>query len=73
MVTIYVPLFWTGSHESLLKFITLLNKIIHGQDLATGPQKFGITRNIIIRDSLRVFEKILIIWEQRLMKTTRYL
>ena len=33
MVAIKVPLFWTGSPEDLLKFVTFLNKIIWGQDL----------------------------------------
>ena len=46
---IYVLLFWTGSPEALLEFVMLLNKIIRGHDLSTGPQKFGMTRNLVIR------------------------
>ena len=33
MVAIKVPLFWTGSPEDFLKLVTILNKIIWGQDL----------------------------------------
>ena len=57
MVVVYVPLFRTGIPEALLKFITLLHKIVRGQDLSTGPHKFGMTRNLVVRESLRVFEK----------------
>ena len=32
-VAIYVPLLLTGIPEALLKFVTLLHKIIRGQDL----------------------------------------
>ena len=39
MVEIYVPLLWTGSPKSLLKFITILHKIIRGQDLSKGLPK----------------------------------
>ena len=56
-VEIYVPLFRTGSPEALLKFITLLNKIIRGQDLSTGPQNFGMKRNLFIGESLQMFEQ----------------
>ena len=54
---IYVPLFHMGSPESILKFVTLLNKIIRGQDLSTVPQKFVTKRNLVVRDPLRVFEQ----------------
>ena len=33
MVAIYVTLFWMGSPEALLKFVTIIHKIIRGQDL----------------------------------------
>ena len=56
-VAIYVTLFWTGSIEALPKFVTLLYKVIWGQDLSTGPQKFGMTRNFVIREALRVLEQ----------------
>ena len=56
MVAIYVPLFRTGIPEALLKFMTLLNNINWGQDLSMGPQKFGMTGNLVIVESLRVFE-----------------
>ena len=48
-VAIYVPLFRTVTPEALLKFVTLLNNIIRNQDLSTGPQTFGVTRNLVIR------------------------
>ena len=56
MVLIYVLLFRTGSPEALLKFVTILHKIIRGQDLSTGPQKFGMTQNLVVGEDLRVFE-----------------
>ena len=52
---IYVPLFRTGISEALLKFVTILHKITRGQDLSTGLQKFGMTRNLVVGESLRVF------------------
>ena len=48
-VAIYVPLFRTVIPEALFKFVTTLNKIIRVHDLSTGPQKFGITSNLVIR------------------------
>ena len=50
-------MFRTVSMEDILKLFMLLNKIIRGQDLYTGPQKFIITRNLIAREALRVFEQ----------------
>ena len=47
-VAIYVLLFRTGIPEALLKFVTFLHKIIRGQGLSTLPQKFVITRNLVI-------------------------
>ena len=57
MVAIFIPLFRTGGPEALLNFATLLNKIVWGQDLSTGPQKFVMTRNLVIREALRVFDQ----------------
>ena len=54
-VAIYLPMFRTGGPEALLKFFPILNKIIWGQELSTGPQKFGMTRNLVIGESLQVF------------------
>ena len=51
-VAIYVPMFRTTSTESLLKFVTILNNIVKGQDLSTGPQKYGMTQNLVIADYL---------------------
>ena len=56
-VAIYVPLFWTGIPEALPKFVTILNKIIKGQDLSNGPQKYRMTRNIVIGEALQVFKQ----------------
>ena len=56
MVEIYVPLFWTGIPEVFLKFMTLLHKIIRCQELSTVPQKFVMTRNLVMGEALRVFE-----------------
>ena len=62
MVEMYALLFRTGSLEALPKFVTILNKIIHRQDLSTRLQKFGMTRNLVIREALLVFEQN--IWER---------
>ena len=56
-VVIYMTPFRTGSTESLLNFVTILNKIIRNQELSTGLQKFGMTRNLVIGEALRVVEK----------------
>ena len=52
-----MPLFWTGSPDSLLKFATILHKIIRGQDLSTGPQTFGMTQNLVVGEALQVFKQ----------------
>ena len=51
-VAIYMPLFWTLSPESLLKFVTILDKIIRVQYLSTGPQKFGMMQKLVVREAL---------------------
>ena len=56
-VTIYVLLFWTGIPEALLKFVTILHRIIRGQDLFTGSQKFGMTWNLVFGEALRLFKQ----------------
>ena len=55
-VEIYVPLFRSGSPEALLKFFTIIHKIIRGQDLSTGTHKFGMTQNLVVGESLQVLE-----------------
>ena len=69
-VVIYVPMFRIGSLEDLLKFVTIPTKIIQGQDLSTGPQRFGTTRNPVVRETLRVFEKRLMRGAQKLIQNT---
>ena len=56
-VSIYMPLLRTGSIEALLKFLTILLKIITGQDLSTGPQKYSMTWNLVVGEALRLFEQ----------------
>ena len=68
-VAVYGPLFWTGIPEALLKFVTILHNIIRGQDLSTEPQKFGMTRNLVIKEELRVFEQKAQDREQKQMRT----
>ena len=43
--------------EALLKLLTILNNIIKGHDLFTGYQKYGMAQNLIIGESLLIFEK----------------
>ena len=56
-LAIYMPLFRTISHEYPHKLITILNRIIKGHDLSTGPQKYRMTRNLVIREYIQVFEQ----------------
>ena len=56
-LAIYVPLFWVEIPEALLKFVTLLHKIIWGQDLSTGLQKFGRTSKLVVVEALQDFEQ----------------
>ena len=56
-VAIYVPLFRTGSPDAHFKFVMIIHKIIQGQDLSTGSQKFGMARNLVVGEALRVFEQ----------------
>ena len=67
---IYVPLFQTGSPEALLKFVTIIHKIIRGQDLSTGSQKFGMTQNLVVGEALKVFEHKA--WERGAEKKANY-
>ena len=57
MVAIYMPLLRTSTPEALLKFITLLNRILKGKYLSTVTQKYGMARNIMVAVVLQVFEK----------------
>ena len=56
-MAIYVPLFREVSPEALLKFVTILHKIIRSQDLSMGPQNFGMMRNLDVVESLRVLRQ----------------
>ena len=42
--------------EALIRFITVMHKIIKDYYLSTVPQKNIITHNIVLVESLRVFE-----------------
>ena len=52
-----IKMFRKRSLEAHLKFDTILNKIIRGQDLYTGPQKFRNTRRLVVGEALQVFEQ----------------
>ena len=56
-VAIYVQLFLKVITEELFKFVTILHKIIRGQDLSKGSQKFRMTQNLFVGVSLQVFEQ----------------
>ena len=55
IVLIYVPIFSNSLDEALLKFLVLLNKILKGQNITTGPQCYMIMNNLLSGDSLQVF------------------
>ena len=46
-VLLYIPLSKTGSYKSLLKFITVLKKIMKGQNLNNGPLCYYMTKKIL--------------------------
>ena len=50
-------IFRTIIPEALLKLLTIMKNIIEGQDLFTGYQKYGMARNIMIRESLPTFDQ----------------
>ena len=54
-VAIYMPLFRTGIPEAILKFVIIINNIIKGKDMSTVPHNYGMTHNLVILGSLRVF------------------
>ena len=56
-ILMYVPVFNTGSPEVLLKFLTLLDKIIKGQSLTTGTHIYAMTNNLLAEEALCVFEQ----------------
>ena len=69
-VAIYLPLFQKGSTEAFLKFVTILNNIIWGQDLSTVPQKFGTKRNLVVREALWIFDQKA--WERETETNANY-
>ena len=52
-----MPLFWTEIPEAILKFVIIIHKIIRGKYLSMGPQKFGIKRNLVAEEAMRLFEQ----------------
>ena len=56
-MAIYVPLFRRGIPKALLKFVTIIHNIIKGQDLSAGPQKFGMTQNLVVGEADRRFNR----------------
>ena len=56
-VSTYVPIFKTGSIEALLKFLVLLKDILKGKNLKTSPHNYAMTKNILTREALQVFEQ----------------
>ena len=54
-ILIYLPMSKTGSLEELLRFLTILQNIIKGQILTTGPNKYKILKNLLAGESLQVF------------------
>ena len=56
MLSLYMPMFYTSSDESLLKLLTLMNKILKNQNLITGPKYYVMANNLLSREALQVFE-----------------
>ena len=52
-ILIYLPMFKTGSPEELLIFLTIIQKIIKGQSLTTGPKKYEIPNNLLAGEDLQ--------------------
>ena len=56
-ISLYIPIFKTGTPEMILKFLVVLKKVIKGQSLTTGPQMYAMTRNLLAGEALRVFNQ----------------
>ena len=56
-ISIYVLIFKSGSYEALLRFITLLNKIVNYHILTTVPQMYEMTKNLLAGEVGWVFEQ----------------
>lgn len=44
---IHVPYFKDGSPEELLVFLKLFDKVVQGQNLTTGPQKYAMMKDLL--------------------------
>ena len=53
--TLNVPYFELGTAEEWLKFLQNLDRVIIGQDLKSGPNKFSMARRLLAGDSLSHF------------------
>ena len=56
-LSLYVPIFKSGPPEMLLKYLVVLQKILKGQSLTTGPQQYAMARNLLAGEALRVFNQ----------------
>jgi hypothetical protein len=52
-----IQFFRTGTPEEWLLFQRDLNRVLIGQNITTGPQKFAMVRRLITGDTLAVFNK----------------
>ena len=55
-IFIFVLVFNTGSRESLIRFLTLLDNIIKIQTLKTWTQMYAMTKNLLEGEALHLFE-----------------
>ena len=55
--SLYIPVFKQNSLEAWLKLQTMLQKIIKGQSLKTGPQWYAIPKNLLVAEVLCVFKQ----------------
>ena len=55
--TLNVPYFQSGTPEEWLKFLQNLERVFLGQNLTTGPNKFSMTRRLLVGDSLSHFDR----------------
>ena len=55
--TLNVRYFQSGTAEEWIKFTQNLNHVFVGQSLSTRPNKFSMTRRLLVGDSLSHFDK----------------
>ena len=52
-----IPYFGSGTPEEWLRFRSVLDKVIHGQNATTGPSRYALARILLEGEALSAFEQ----------------